>query len=533
MIALLAILKAGGAYLPLDPSYASGRLQRVLDDARPAVLLHDASGLAALGDWAAHDTILCNVCAPVTPWQAREAGNPDRHRLGLTSRNLAYIIYTSGSTGQPKGVAVEHVNAVALHVAQKRDFAATCRSRVLQFSSCSFDASIFEIVMALTAGAELCLITQEQRQSVETLWQFMDARRITHAVLPQALFRERLDLEPLSALSHLVFGGEALDPDVVRYCASLVSAKIINAYGPTEASVYASCWECPRDITGLHSVPIGRPIANTQLYILDPAGHPVPPGVSGELHIGGHGVARGYLNQPELTAERFIADPFCADGRGRLYRTGDLACYQPDGTILFLGRIDHQIKIRGFRVEPGEIETRLQEQPGLRAAAVILREDRKDDPRLVAYVVPEPGHVPDSAALRNTLAHDLPDYMVPSAIVALEALPLTTNGKLDRKALPVPDCTAVQIGRAPRTPREAVLCSLFAELLDRESVDIDTSFFDLGGHSLLATRLISRIRTIFSVSLPIRIIFEAPTVCALATAMEGDQELSRLPLTVQ
>ncbi|WP_336985151.1 AMP-binding protein, partial [Asaia sp. HN128] len=185
---------------------------------------------------------------------------------------------TSGSTGQPKGVAVEHVNAVALHVAQKRDFAATCRSRVLQFSSCSFDASIFEIVMALTAGAELCLITQEQRQSVETLWQFMDARRITHAVLPQALFRERLDLEPLSALSHLVFGGEALDPDVVRYCASLVSAKIINAYGPTEASVYASCWECPRDITGLHSVPIGRPIANTQLYILDPAGHPVPPG---------------------------------------------------------------------------------------------------------------------------------------------------------------------------------------------------------------------------------------------------------------
>ncbi|RUT26160.1 non-ribosomal peptide synthetase, partial [Asaia sp. W19] len=496
MIALLAILKAGGAYLPLDPSYASGRLQRVLDDARPAVLLHDASGLAALGDWAAHDTILCNVCAPVTPWQAREAGNPDRHRLGLTSRNLAYIIYTSGSTGQPKGVGNEHRGIVNRLVWMQHAYRLDAGDVVLQKTSFGFDVSVWEFFWPLLAGARLVLARPGGHKDAAYLSEVIAQERITtlHFVPSMLdLFLDESRPEECVSLKRIICSGEALSVVTLQQCRRLFPwAHVSNLYGPTEAAIDVTHWECPRDITGLHSVPIGRPIANTQLYILDPAGHPVPPGVSGELHIGGHGVARGYLNQPELTAERFIADPFCADGRGRLYRTGDLACYQPDGTILFLGRIDHQIKIRGFRVEPGEIETRLQEQPGLRAAAVILREDRKDDPRLVAYVVPEPGHVPDSAALRNTLAHDLPDYMVPSAIVALEALPLTTNGKLDRKALPVPDCTAVQIGRAPRTPREAVLCSLFAELLDRESVDIDTSFFDLGGHSLLATRLISR-----------------------------------------
>jgi amino acid adenylation domain-containing protein len=528
IVCLFAILKAGGAYLPLDPAYASERLHRILGDARPAVLLQDEVGRRALAAWTPDDTVALDVDAPVTPWQDGDAANIAPHDLGLSSRHLAYVIYTSGSLGQPKGVAVEHASAMALMAAQRHAFEVGQGSRILQFSSCSFDACIFEVLLAISAGACLCIIPQDERQSLETLWAFMANNKITHTLLPPALFKSDASLPYLAHLQYLFLGGEALDQDVIRRSSAAFGGRIVNLYGPTEATVYVASWDCSAQIAGdtvaRTRVPIGRPIANARLYILDAAGQPTPPGVAGELHIGGHGLARGYLNQPGLTAKRFIADPFCSTEGARCYRTGDLAQYDHDGVIDFLGRLDQQVKIRGFRVEPGEIEARLQVQPGLRAAAVILREDRSGDGRLVAYVTAEPGASLDGAGLRRALARDLPDYMVPGAVILIDALPLTPSGKLDRKALPGPDFAPAEPARAPRTPREAVLAALFAELLGLSHVDIDTSFFDLGGHSLLATRLVSRIRTVLGVSLPIRAIFETPTVAGLGAYFDSHEK---------
>ncbi|MBM7127897.1 amino acid adenylation domain-containing protein, partial [Dyella mobilis] len=351
-------------------------------DAQPELLLSDAVGRRALGDTALACVPALHLDASQLPWSTQSPSNPDTAMLGLCARHLAYVIYTSGSTGMPKGGMVEHRQLVHLMQAQIPLFKVSAQSRILQFASCSFDASIFEIVMAFGSGASLHLANQAQRQAAA--WpSYLKEHAITHATLPPALLREPIESVQLADLQVLILAGEA--PDTAWTHAQKTGAAVFNAYGPTECTVCATAW-C--DVSGgpAGSIPIGRPIANTRIYVLDAHRQPVPRGVAGELYIGGAGVARGYLNRPDLTAERFLEDPFSPHADARMYRTGDLARYLPDGNLEFLGRNDHQVKIRGFRIEPGEIEARLAEHPQVREAVVIPREDVPGDQRLVAYL---------------------------------------------------------------------------------------------------------------------------------------------------
>ncbi|WP_373568275.1 amino acid adenylation domain-containing protein [Bradyrhizobium cajani] len=493
VVGLLAILKAGGAYLPLDPAYPSARLRQVLDDAAPRVLLADAAGRSALGDDALRDLTVVDLAAATPEWANLPESDPDPRALGLTSRHLAYVIYTSGSTGTPKGVMVEHRGLVNLSLAQIGLFGVCCNSRVMQFASFGFDASASELVMAFGSGATLHLPADELRQASNKLSDYLRSEAITHATLPPALLQGSQKLEGLGS-QVLILAGELPKAELIR---SLAPASIINAYGPTEATVCAATWSCPDGFDGA-IVPIGRPIANTRVYLLDGHGGLVPFGAVGELCIGGAGVARGYLNRPELTAERFMASPF-VDG-DRLYRTGDLARYLPDGNLEFLGRNDDQVKIRGFRIEPGEIAARLCEHPFVREAVVVAHEGPGGEQRLVAYVV-SPEAASDglegselAGALRAHISAHLPEYMVPSAFVRLAALPLTVNGKLDRKALAAPDdeAYAPRAYEPPQGEIEITLAQIWAELLGVERVGRHDDFFELGGHSLLAVQLLSR-----------------------------------------
>ncbi|WP_150852094.1 non-ribosomal peptide synthetase, partial [Sinorhizobium arboris] len=365
VVGLLAILKAGGAYLPLDPAYPCARLNQVLDDAAPRLLLCDAAGREALGAEAIASLSVVDLDTATPAWADQSADDPDPHSLGLNSRHLAYVIYTSGSTGTPKGVMVEHRGLVNLGLAQIGLFGVCSNSSVVQFASFGFDASASELVMAFGSGAALHLPANGLRQATNRLSDYLQSESITHATLPPALLQARRDLQCL-APQVLILAGELPKAELIR---SLVQASIVNAYGPTEATVCATVWNCPDDFDGA-IVPIGRPIANTRLYLLDNHGQPVPFGAVGELYIGGAGVARGYLNRPELTAERFLADPFSVKAGARMYRTGDLARYLPDGNLEFLGRNDEQVKIRGFRIEPGEIAARLCEHELVADAAV-------------------------------------------------------------------------------------------------------------------------------------------------------------------
>ncbi|WQP36312.1 amino acid adenylation domain-containing protein (plasmid) [Sinorhizobium meliloti] len=390
VVGLLAILKAGGAYLPLDPAYPSARLRQIVEDAAPRLLLCDAAGRAALGPEALVDLTVVDLQTATPAWAELPASNPDPRALGLSPRHLAYVIYTSGSTGTPKGVMVEHRGLVNLGLAQIGLFGVCSNSRVVQFASFGFDASAWELVMAFGSGAALHLPADELRQASNKLSDYLRSEAITHATLPPALLQASKDPGCLAS-QVLILAGELPKAELVR---SLAPASIVNAYGPTEATVCATVWSCPADFDG-SVVPIGRPIANTRLYLLDGHGAPVPFGAVGELYIGGAGVARGYLNRPDLTAERFIASPFVEGDR--LYRSGDLGRYLPDGNLEFLGRNDDQVKIRGFRIEPGEIAARLCEHAWVREAVVVARQDRAGDQRLVAYVVAKPAHGSDEA----------------------------------------------------------------------------------------------------------------------------------------
>ncbi|MCK1735117.1 amino acid adenylation domain-containing protein, partial [Bradyrhizobium sp. 138] len=427
-------------------------------------------------------------------WAERPASDPDPRTLGLTSRHLAYVIYTSGSTGNPKGVMVEHRGLVNLMLAQVGLFGTSSNRRVVQFASVGFDASAWELVMAFGSGAALHLPADEIRQASDKLSDYLRSEDITHATLPPAMLQASKNLECLTS-QVLILAGDLPKAELIQ---SLAPASIVNAYGPTETTVCATVWNCPADFNGA-VVPIGRPIANTLVYLLDDHGGLVPFGAVGELYIGGAGVARGYLNRPELTAERFIASPF-VDG-DRLYRTGDLGRYLPDGNLEFLGRNDDQVKIRGFRIEPGEIAARLCEHAFVREAVVVAQQDRRGDKHLIAYVVgsDEAGSDEDdggglAGTLRAHLSAHLPDYMVPSAFVRLEVLPLTVNGKLDRKALPPPadDAYARAAYAAPQGAVETALARIWAELLGLERVGRNDHFFELGGHSLLVVQLLSR-----------------------------------------
>ncbi|MCF7695813.1 non-ribosomal peptide synthase/polyketide synthase [Mycetohabitans sp. B2] len=511
VVGLLAILKAGGAYVPLDPAYPGERLAHILADAAPSIVLADAVGRSSLGEASlAARTVLDPNTLP-----ERAQTNPSVQ--ALTSRHLAYVIYTSGSTGTPKGVMVLHRGVVNLAQAQIACFGVDASSRILQFASFSFDASSSEMVMAFGSGATLYLPPKTVRHDRRRLCDYLAKHTITHATLPPALLQHGEDLSSLSLPLTVILAGEASSSTLIQALAK--QGTVFNAYGPTEATVCATIWRGPRHFGG-KAVPIGRPIANTRIYLLDIYCQPVPLGAVGELYIGGAGVARGYLNRPELTAERFVRDPFSSQPDARMYKTGDLARYLPDGNLEFLGRNDHQVKIRGFRIEPGEIEACLNSHPQANDALVLARGDG-DDKRLVAYVRAEPD---DALAntLRTHVAARLPDYMVPAAFVRLDAFPLTPNGKLDRRALPAPaiDALVHQAYEVPQGELESALATIWAELLGVERVGRHDSFFALGGHSLLAVRLLNRIVEL-GAEVPLATLFASPTLAAFAAAIDA------------
>ena len=510
-LAFLAVLKAGGAYLPCDPAYPPERLAHMLRDSRPAARItqqrHQPS-LHAL-DPAGRDTptFVLDAAAPFAP-QADPPVVPDLH-----PRHGAYVIYTSGSTGQPKGVLVEHAGIHNLALDQNEALAVGPGARVLQFASLSFDASVWEMVMALTSGAALVLADREQLLAGRPLLDTLRQQQVTHTLLPPSVLAAMQDepaLQPITLLS----GGEACPPAVARHWGA--RHRLVNAYGPTEISVCATtCVYDPAD-DGL--LPIGRPVANTRLCLLDAAGRLVPPGAVGEIHIGGAGVARGYLNLPQLTAERFRRDPF-VDGPddARLYRTGDLGRWLPDGRLAYLGRNDHQVKLRGFRIELPEIEARLRACEGIVDATVVLRSDPGRDARLVAYLIATAETAPDAEALRAALRSHLPEHMLPSAFVTLPAWPLTPNGKLDRDALPAPsaerDASTLQ---PPQGEVETGLAAIWHELLGEPAVGRSDNFFELGGHSLALTRLSFRIQEVFGVNAGIALLYELQTLDRMA-----------------
>ncbi|QCW26719.1 amino acid adenylation domain-containing protein [Lysobacter enzymogenes] len=482
----------------------------MLADAAPTLALCDDSGRRALGEAAlarmrCFDPLADSVCSAAgdddePAWAAR---NP--RIAALRPHHLAYVIYTSGSTGAPKGVMVEHRNLLYLAATETARFGVDAHSRIAQFASPGFDASVLELVMALANGAELHLATPAQRASAEAFNEWFERERLTHALLPPAFLQGRA-----LRFAHrpvLMLGGEAPSPALVRELAG--QATVINAYGPTEITVCATQWIAPQADAGESApVPIGRALAGARVYLLDADGRPVARGETGEIHIGGDGVARGYLGRPELSAERFLADPFAAGRGARMYRSGDLARELDDGSLLFLGRNDHQLKLRGYRIEPGEIQARLGEHPQVRECAVLAREDAPGETQLVGYYTGDAA----PAALRAFLAARLPDYMLPAAFVALLALPLTGNGKLDRAALPRrrsrPRARAVP---AAASEDERALAQLWSELLGLERIGRDDDFFALGGHSLTAARLRVRVRERHGVELLMAALFDHPT----------------------
>ncbi|HEX6289378.1 MAG TPA: amino acid adenylation domain-containing protein, partial [Herpetosiphonaceae bacterium] len=534
VVALLAVLKAGGVYLPLDPAYPIERLRLMIEDARAHVLLvrrQDRQIIAApTGLWSDLDALQSSslVCVDLDAEAPRIEQQPTTNPDSATRpEDLAYIIYTSGSTGRPKGVQVQHAGLCNLARAQSRAFAIGPESRVLQFASPSFDASISEIVVTLLAGATLVLAPRADLVPGPGLLQLLREQTITAVTLPPSAL-SALPHAELPALQTIVAAGEPCPAEVVARWQP--GRRFINAYGPTETTVCATIAPC--DATESRP-PIGRPIANTTVYVLDRRGEPVPVGIVGELHIGGVGVARGYLGRPDLTAAQFIPDPFSQtgypQGGARLYKTGDLGRYLADGQIEFVGRIDQQVKVRGFRIEPGEIEALLSQHPDLRAAAVVAREQH-----LVAYIVPHvdaPEAQLTTSELRRHLQRSLPDYMIPAVFVPLDTLPLTPNGKLDRAALPDAGGARPALEQsyvAPRTPTEQVLAMIWAEVLEIERVGVHDNFFDLGGHSLRAILLLSRVRDVFQISLPLQAMFQSTTVAALAALLvEHESEPGR------
>ncbi|WP_244237973.1 non-ribosomal peptide synthase/polyketide synthase, partial [Corallococcus terminator] len=529
VVALLGVLKSGAAYVPLDPSTPTERLIGMLEDTAAPVLLIQERFRNALPAHAAH------VIALDTEWDAIARQPISRPRALAGEDALAYVIFTSGSTGRPKGAMNAHAGIVnRLRWMQSR-YGLTTEDTVLQKTPFSFDVSVWEFFWPLMTGAKLVLARPGGHQEPDYLTTLMAREGVTTAHFVPSMLRafvEEPGLEHLTRLRQVMCSGEALPADLVHKAqARLPHATLHNLYGPTEAAVDVTSWECPRD-DALRVVPIGRPVANTRLYVLDRRNQPVPVGIPGELFIGGVQVGRGYWRRPTLTAERFVPDAHGGTPGARLYRTGDIARWRTDGTLEYLGRADFQVKLRGFRIELGDIEAALQAWPGVREAVAVVRQDSAGAPRLVAYVTAE-GAAPDTAALRAFLHARLPEYMVPSALVTLEALPLTSSGKVDRKALPTPDAPTSVKGEsiAPRDDTERTLAAIFAEVLGVERVGVQDSFFELGGHSLLATQVAARVRAQFGKELPLRTLFEAPTVEALSRRLVSalEQKASSAP----
>lgn len=518
VVGLLGVLKAGGAYIPLDLAYPPARLAFMLDDARPAVLLTQQRLMARLPHYKGQ---IITIDLDGQDLVRQSAENP---ASGVTADNLAYVIYTSGSTGQPKGVMISH-RAICNHMHwMQATFPLTETDRVLQKTPFSFDASVWEFYAPLLVGGQLILTRPGAHQDSAYLVQLMAAYQVTHLKLVPALLQMLLaepEFERCYYLRRVFCGGEVLPVELQERFFTRLGAELYNLYGPTEACIDATYWTCRPD-PQQRRVPIGRPIANTQVYLLDPHLQPVPIGVPGELHIGGTALGRGYLNRPELTGEKFIPNPFSDEPGACLYKTGDLARYLPDGAIEFLGRIDHQVKIRGVRIELGEVEAVLAQHPAVRESLVTVREDAPGDKRLVAYVVPGQEPVPVSSELRAWLKEKLPDYMLPSAFVLLDALPLTPNGKVDRHTLPRPHQTRLEpeaTFAVPCTPAEEVVASICSQVLGVKRIGLHDNFFELGGHSLLAIQVVSRLYKFFRVELPLLTLFEQPTVFGLVNVL--------------
>jgi amino acid adenylation domain-containing protein len=511
-VAALGILKAGGAYLPLDPAHPSDRLAFMLRDAQAPVLVTDADLAQRFPSGGCQ---VVELDAGNRSIARRAASSPvDEER----SQHLAYVIYTSGSTGCPKGVEITHTSLSNLVSWHQHAFRVTSADRASQLAGLSFDAAVWELWPYLTAGASVHLADDETRQSPELLRDWLVAQEITISFVPTPLAERLMPLEwPRgTALRVMLTGGDRLH----RYPPPGLPFQVVNNYGPTECTVVATSGalhpEEHRDVLP----PIGWPIANTQAYILDDHQQPVAPGLAGHLYIGGASLARGYRNDPALTAERFVPDPFSAAPGARLYRTGDLARFLPDGQLAFLGRADRQVKIRGYRIEPDEITALLNTHPMIEESLVVAREDIPGDKQLIAYVVPAVGAPPSCKVLREFLQTQLPDYMLPAFFVFLRSLPLTPNGKLDRAALPAPDPSNSHTFVAPRTVMEQRLSGILKSLLNLERVGVEDNFFQMGGHSLLGAQVIARVRDVFGVDLSLRNLFEHPTVGAMSAVIE-------------
>ncbi len=526
IVGLLGILKAGGAYVPLDPAYPTERLAYMLEDAAPVVLLTQTAQFDRLHRSVSATVPIVVLDAKEIPLEAQPTHNPNPQVLNLTSQNLAYVIYTSGSTGQPKGVMVEHrsVNRLVINSAYADIGTSDC---VAHCANIAFDASTWEIWSALLNGARLHIVPQSVLLDPERFCDSLIKGQVTALWLTVGLFNEYLDsLKPLfGQLRYLLTGGDVLDPKKIQQVQRAESQPVhlINGYGPTETTTFASTYEITSPVDVTRSIPIGRPIANTRIYVLDTRGQPVPIGVAGEIHIAGDGVARGYLNRPELTAERFLADLFSQNPDARMYKTGDLGRWLPDGNIEYLGRNDFQVKLRGFRIEPGEIEAKLMQCDGVHEAIVLMREDTLLDNtgsqrRLVAYLIPQTGVELVPTELHQQLAQHLAGYMLPGAFVILETFPLTPNGKLDRQALPAPDASAMVVRHyeAPINEEEIMLAQIWQDLLGLERMGRHDDFFELGGHSLLIAQLATRIQDEFLVDIPISSLFLSPQLAEQA-----------------
>ncbi len=528
LVSMMAVFKAGGTMLPLDPDYPTDRIFYMLDDSGASTVIASSDLRRHLAE-AGVDIIDLHEDA-----KSIQEQSPNNLEKDISPHNGAYIIYTSGSTGRPKGVVVAH-NAFSQHCLAMRDFYEFNEAdRVLQFASTNFDASLEQIFPTLLAGADL-VMRDNNVWTPQELARVIRAQKLTVVNLPTAYWNQFIqswqdDRENDSPVRLLIVGGDLMLTDSLKrwQASSLKNARLLNAYGPTEAVITSTIFEIPKDSSALEegAIPIGAATPGRAVYILDRFGNPTPIGAPGELHIGGDLLARGYLHRPELTAERFTPDPFSEKKGGRLYRTGDLVRFNRFGAIEFLGRVDDQVKIRGYRIELGEIEAALKQFHGITAAVVVAHLDEAGDKRLVAYYVFDGENAPGIDALRAFLGARLPDYMIPTAFVSLDALPLTPSGKVDRKALPVPsrlrpDLSAQYV--APRSKTEERLAEIMADVLKVDQVGIYDNFFDLGGHSMLGTQIIAQVQEEFQVELPLRALFENPTVAGIAVAIAEAQ----------
>ena len=527
-VGILAVLKAGGAYLPLDPVYPGERLQFMARDSELTLLLTQRSLVEKFAGTTAPVLLLDTLQDELAAMSGENPG------LNADPDNLAYLMYTSGSTGQPKGVAATHRATMNRCSWMWRVYPFGPDEVCCQKTSLSFVDSVWEIFGPLLQGTASVIIPDAILKDPFLFVQTLGAHKVTRLVLVPSLLRVLLETVPelqqkLPQLKVWVTSGEALPADLVeKFTRQLPRSVLLNLYGSSEVAADVTCYQVAGPESS-KSVPIGRPIANTEIYILDSQMQPTPIGVVGELYIGGTNLARGYHKRPDLTAERFVVHPFSKAGGGRLYRTGDLACYRADGNIEYRGRVDNQVKLRGFRIELGEIEGTLRRHAAVADAVVVLREDQAGDPRLVAYLVRSSGAAVQTTELRSFLQQTLPDYMIPSAFVTMEALPLMPSGKVDRRHLPAPDQSRPDLDESfvvPRTPLEEEIARMWEQVLKIDRVGVYDNFFALGGHSLIATQVISRLSETLEVDLPLRVIFEQPTVAGVAQAVVQYQTIA-------